>query len=173
MKAKPEVIELEIQKLDTLLETIRANLGEEVAGPFRDLLDGYRQLVEIIAREEITLQKLRQIVFGAKTERTRNVLGPDLASSPEGAAITQDAAADDGAALVSVFSTLEEGISSGEASEQDNASGRRRKGHGREHDGPFAIRPGDGPEPLGDASAVDGDSPARFDAVGSGQQPRG
>jgi len=131
MKAKPEVIELDIQKLDTLLETIRANLGEEVAGPFRDLLDGYRQLVEIIAREEITLQKLRQIVFGAKTERTRNVLGPDLASSPEGAAITQDAAADDGAALVSVFSTLEEGISSGEASEQDNASGRRRKGHGR------------------------------------------
>jgi hypothetical protein len=102
-----------------------------VAGPFRDLLDGYRQLVEIIAREEITLQKLRQIVFGAKTERTRNVLGPDLASSPEGAAITQDAAADDGAALVSVFSTLEEGISSGEASEQDNASGRRRKGHDR------------------------------------------
>jgi hypothetical protein len=131
MAAKPEVIELDIQKLDMLLETIQDCLGAEVAGPFRDLLDGYRQLLEIIAREKITLGKLRQIVFGAKTERTRDVLGPDRATPAEDAATARNVQASDDAALVSVFSTLSEAVDDGEAGGQDNASGRRRKGHGR------------------------------------------
>ena len=132
MMAKPEVLELDIQKLQTLLEKIRAGLGEDVAVPFQELLGGYQKLLGIIARKEITLQKLRQIVFGAKTERTRDVFGPDRAAPPEDAANSQGAPAGDGAAGVPVSSTLQEEIASGEASEQDNVSGRRpRHGHGR------------------------------------------
>jgi transposase len=132
MAAKPEVLELDVQKLSMLLEKIRAGLGEDVASPFGELLEGYQTLLGIIARKEITLAKLRQIVFGAKTERTRDVLGPDRAASGDDAANAPDAPAGESVALVSVVSTLEEEIADGQVGEQGCASGRRpRRGHGR------------------------------------------
>jgi hypothetical protein len=133
MKAKLEVIELDIQQLESQLERIQAELGEDVARPFRQLLDSHVQLLEVIRKRELSLQRLQQILFGAKTEQTKNVLASGDASSPEDTATGQEEEAADGALLSAAGSTLEEKRPSGERSEQDQADGPRRprKGHGR------------------------------------------
>jgi transposase len=133
MKAKPEVIALDIGKLEALLERIQADLGEDVAAPFRELLHCYAQLVEILGNQEISLRRLQQLLFGVKTERTSNVLGPDHASTAEGVAAVEKGEAGDGAGGSSAASTPEEGTSRGEGSGQDNGTGAPcpRKGHGR------------------------------------------
>ena len=48
MKTKIEVIPLEIPKLRLLLDMIQAKLGEDVAQPFRQLLDSHIQLLDLI-----------------------------------------------------------------------------------------------------------------------------
>jgi transposase len=75
MAPKAEVLELDLNTLQSLLDTIQNGLGEEIAAPFRQLLDAYSHLLEIIGDKEISLAKLRRILFGSKTERSRDVLG--------------------------------------------------------------------------------------------------
>ena len=133
MKSQPEVIELDIPKLEALLERIQAEMGDEVAGPFRELLQGYTKLMDLLGNKEISLRRLQQLLFGAKTERTSKVLGADQVTSSADAATVQQEEAGEGTALCSVISTLDEGTSGGEASGQDQGCGRRRPrpGHGR------------------------------------------
>jgi hypothetical protein len=133
MKAKLEVIELEIPLLESLLETIAAQLGEEVAGPFRQLLNSHVQLLQVIDDQEMSLRKLKQLLFGAKTERTRNVLGTSEASSGEDTTPTGEGEISPDALECSPGSTFEEGSPAGERSEPTNGRGERhrRKGHGR------------------------------------------
>jgi len=133
MKLKLEVIELEIARLESLLERIAAELGEEIAEPFRKLLDSHVQLLDVIRNKEISLRRLQQLLFGAKTERTRNVVGVSDASSGDDTGTAQEGEPANGAVGSSAGSSLEEGSSNGETSEQDKDRGerRRRKGHGR------------------------------------------
>ena len=131
MPLKPEVIELDLQELEALLERIDVALGEEVAGPFRELLRSYVQLVAILGNKELSLQKLRELLFGARTERTSNVQGPEQGSGNEGASSAQSETRD-GAAEPSAGSADEEETSGGEERGPEQGSGRRtRPGHGR------------------------------------------
>lgn len=89
-KVQPEVIELDVGKLEALLARIEGALGKELAEPFRELLHGYQQFLKMLENKEITLRKLRQILFGVKTESTRNVLGSDSPSTSDGPATTRE-----------------------------------------------------------------------------------
>ena len=89
MKTKIEVIPLEIPKLQLLLDMIQAKLGEDVAQPFRQLLDSYIQLLDLIHNQQISIRKLQQLLFGAKTERTSNVVGAGNGSSPGDGSMAQ------------------------------------------------------------------------------------
>ena len=132
MKAKIEVISLEIPKLQLLLEMIQGKLGEDVARPFRQLLDSHIQLLDLIHNQQISIRKLQQLLFGAKTERTSNVLGAGNGSSP-GDGSTAQGQEGGGEVSPSAGSTSEEESSQGEGSKQGNADGPRprRPGHGR------------------------------------------
>jgi len=132
-KVQPEVIELDVGKLEALLARIEAALGKEVAEPFRELLHGYQQFLKMLENKELSLRKLQQILFGVKTESTRNVLGSDGAVGSDGLARTQAAEAADGASSDCLFATSATGTSAGEGGEQEDDGQRRRpvKGHGR------------------------------------------
>jgi hypothetical protein len=84
-RAKFQVIELEIGQLETLLDRIKVDMGEDVAQPLRQLLQSHMQLLEIIRDQKISMEKLRKLIFGATTESSRNLLGVDDDSSTEGA----------------------------------------------------------------------------------------
>ena len=132
MKVQPQVIELDVGKLEALLARIEAALGKEVAEPFRELLHGYQQFLKVLENKEITLRKLQQMLFGAKTESSRNVLGSDRAVGSDSPATTQGAEAADGESSDCLPATSVTGSSAGEGSEPDD--GQRRgaaKGHGR------------------------------------------
>lgn len=128
---KPEVLELDVEKLEALLERISAALGEEVAGPWRELLHGYVRLLEILGNKELSLRKLRELLFGAATERTSNVQGPEPGPGSEGASPSQGEAGE-AAVEPSAGSAEEEGTAGDEKrGPGQGAARRRRPGHGR------------------------------------------
>jgi flagellar biosynthesis/type III secretory pathway chaperone len=133
MKPELEILELDVHELESLLDRIQAALGEEVAKPFRVLLQSYAQLVEVLGHKEISLRRLQQLLFGAKTERTSHVLpleSPSLAADTPTASEGEVA---EGDSLSSDDSTHDDAASGAEGSGLDDGSRphRRRPGHGR------------------------------------------
>lgn len=58
-------------------------LGDETARPFRQLLDWYVCLLGLLREKKISLGRLRRMLFGARTERSDNVLPSTATSSGE------------------------------------------------------------------------------------------
>ena len=81
MKPEIQAIDLELDQLEANLDRIEQTLGEEAARPFRLLLNWHLALVRLIEQKNITLRRLRRLLFGATTERTRNVVKEQ---TPEG-----------------------------------------------------------------------------------------
>lgn len=77
-KRKPEVIELDAQQLEAQLDQIEQTMGEQYARPFRQLLGWYLSLLNMIERKNTSIARLRRLLFGARTERSR-----ELPRSPE------------------------------------------------------------------------------------------
>jgi hypothetical protein len=76
-KTTPEVVELDTQELEAKLNQIEQVLGEETARPFRLLLFWYLKLLNIIQRKNTSISRLRQLLFGKKTERFSDLLEPE------------------------------------------------------------------------------------------------
>lgn len=73
-KPKPEVVELDAKQLEAKLDEIEQVMGVEMARPFRLLLGWYLSLLELIQRKNTSIARLRRLLFGARTERTRDVM---------------------------------------------------------------------------------------------------
>jgi transposase len=95
MAAQPKIIELNVDDLQSRLNEIERVMGEEVVRPFRILLEWYVLLLNFIKKKDVTITRLRRLLFGARTERTRNVVPPsnsDTSPSDDG----QDGCLDNG-----------------------------------------------------------------------------
>ncbi len=79
---KPEILELDVEQLQAQLEQIEQTLGEPTARPFRMLLNGYLSLVRLIEQKNTTIGRLRRLLFGSRTERTRQVAPSDSPTEP-------------------------------------------------------------------------------------------
>ena len=66
----PKVIELDIKQLDAHLNQIEQVMGQETSGPFRTLLAAYVSLLQLIQEKNISVTRLRRLLFGPRTERT-------------------------------------------------------------------------------------------------------
>jgi transposase len=75
MEPKPEIVELNAHELESLLDQIAAQLGEPMVRPLRLLLTSYLTLVSMIETKTASIRRLRRLLFGAKTERTSQVVG--------------------------------------------------------------------------------------------------
>jgi hypothetical protein len=71
-----EVVELDAQQLEAKLDQIEQVMGHETARPFRTLLSWYLKLLTIIQLKNTSIARLRQLLFGKKTERLSDVLSP-------------------------------------------------------------------------------------------------
>lgn len=81
-KQEPRVVELNIDDLQTLNVHAEADHFERGDGEFVKLLiAAYRKLVELLKNDEITLARLRKILFGASTEKTKDILPSENANS--------------------------------------------------------------------------------------------
>ena len=75
METKPEIAELNTHELESSLDQIAAQLGEPMVRPLRLLLTSYLTLVSMIETKTASIRRLRRLLFGAKTERTSQVVG--------------------------------------------------------------------------------------------------
>jgi hypothetical protein len=73
---KPKILELNASQLEVLRERIKANqLREEDCAIVRALIDSYVYVLALLNNTKTTLHRLRNIIFGARSEKTDSVFG--------------------------------------------------------------------------------------------------
>lgn len=119
MEQKPQIVELNASELESLLDQIEAQLGAQTVSPLRLLLASYLALMRVIESKTASIQRLRRMLFGAKTERTSQVVGgvETTDRSPDRQETERPGRGNDGT----------QGESTGAAGQRE----RRKPGHGR------------------------------------------
>jgi len=126
MKPHPEAIELDQADLESKLDQIQTVMGEDVARPFRQLLHWYVFLLTLLREKKLSILRLRNMVFGAATERAADV----LSSAGQSSGPSEQTSAAPPTAPETCSST-ENSESSDPNAPGDCAPRRRRRGHGR------------------------------------------
>ena len=109
MKRPIERVEISMQELEEILERAKTSpLTEEDCVKLRKVFETLEYLTNLVGDKDTTISKLRKILFGASTEKIRNILGIEGAKS-QPADATESCSAD----------------STGESSSE------KAKGHGR------------------------------------------
>jgi len=134
VQAKPTIVELDMNELDEILRRLEAK--ELDAGDYETIkavIGAYVYLVNAVGDKETTIRRLRQMLFGAKTENTAAVIG-----ALKGA---ESASAEAEAAAASVTANAEAGAKGDAetpgkipAEDDSQTSGEARQeppGHGR------------------------------------------
>src|SRR5215469_6451696 len=96
MKA-PELVEVDSARLEEVLSRVEQSLDEEDAALVRAVFQSYAYVADLVEDKNTSIRRLRQLFFGARTEKTATVVGrpteePDAAAA-NGTAATTSAAA--------------------------------------------------------------------------------
>jgi len=110
MAAEIPRIDLDVNELLACLDLARPVLGEDSYGKLKAALEMLHYLTDLIGNKNITIHRLQQIIFGARTEKIENVLD------------NQTGAADD--------SSQTNAAQEKDGAERDKAK-EKPKGHGR------------------------------------------
>ena len=70
----PERIELEISELEAILERVRSSLSLDEYGKLQGALETLLFLTQELEKKRVSVQRLKQLLFGAATETTRKVM---------------------------------------------------------------------------------------------------
>ena len=84
VKASPAITQLYVQELEMILDEVEQALGAEKAQKLRQLLNSHETLTQLIQEKNISLARLRRILFGPQTERTRDTAGGRKESPDQG-----------------------------------------------------------------------------------------
>ena len=118
-----EIVEVTQAELDELLRLAKAAFAAPQYGRLEQVLASFVSVMMSLQNAKISIKRLRQMVFGARTEHRRNVLAEiaadDDAHGPDAAA----AATVDAAAASAGVAAVEQ--------VDDSAAKKPRKGHGR------------------------------------------
>lgn len=90
---KPAIETVDRQQLETILEHARAALSEQEYQRLKAAFDTLVYLMQVVENKSTTIARLRQILFGAGTEKTAQVfkaVGEALSAAAESAAPTPD-----------------------------------------------------------------------------------
>ena len=84
MKPPPARMDVSRQELDAVLARVREKLGEADYEKLKAAIETLAYLTDLVQHKEISLARLRKILFGAATEKTRQVTPPDAATVQQG-----------------------------------------------------------------------------------------
>lgn len=125
-----ERIELSMDELENLLQRVKAALDEKDYQCIERLVNSYLHVIRLLEEKGVTINELRRLLFGAKSEKLRTVLdrldeGQAMGgSTKEG--VSQPTFAPDGGATGGAADAANAG------GEIDQGSGKEKcKGHGR------------------------------------------
>jgi hypothetical protein len=69
--AKPTTIEIDMQKLDEVLDRVQQEFGAEDYAILKAVVDAYGTITELLDNKNTSIARLRKLLFGATTERRR------------------------------------------------------------------------------------------------------
>ena len=72
----PTIVELSKDELEALLRRAEAALGADDYEKIKTLSDAYAYLTELVEAKGTTIERLRALLFGPRTEKTRDVVPP-------------------------------------------------------------------------------------------------
>ena len=75
MRPDKRRIDLNMNELETILEQARASLSEDAYNKLKAAVETLEYLTDLIGDKETTIRHLRNIIFGASTEKSSSVLG--------------------------------------------------------------------------------------------------
>src|SRR5215472_3636235 len=100
MRHAPEIIEVDRPRLEGVLGRAEQALTQEDVTLLRAVVDAYRYVVDLVEDKNTSIGRLRQLLFGSHTEKTKAVLGrqADLRDAPpaNGAAADTESASGEG-----------------------------------------------------------------------------
>jgi hypothetical protein len=85
-KSKTKVVELEMDDVESLLAEAKASLSEKNYELVKALIESYRYVTGLVEDKKTTIGRLRKILFGSKTEKTKDILGDQPQESPSAGA---------------------------------------------------------------------------------------
>jgi len=99
IQAKPTIIELDMGELEDVLHRAEERLDEKDYGLIKAVIESYAYVTELVGDKDTTIRRLRQMLFGAKTEKTsavvsglkdaeRGLAPPETTAMPESSAAT-------------------------------------------------------------------------------------
>jgi transposase len=115
MRNAPELVEVDSAQLEDVLRRVEQALDEKDAELIRAVFASYAYVSDLVDDKNTSIRRLRQLFFGAGTEKTKAVVGPKI-KTPE-AAGPRDAETDPAA-----------GEGSGDASDAVASPGHGRNG---------------------------------------------
>src|SRR5215813_1184128 len=98
MRNAPELVEVDSTQLEEVLRRVEQALDEKDAALVRAVFESYAYVADLVEDKNTSIRRLRQLFFGARTEKTEAVVGrnsenPD--SVPQPGAIADAAIAAD------------------------------------------------------------------------------
>jgi transposase len=98
MRNAPEIIDVDQPQLQEVLQRVEQALDAKDAELIRAVFQSYVYVVGLVEDKNTSIRRLRQLFFGARTEKTKAVVGrktdEPIATEPEGAAQAEMAAGD-------------------------------------------------------------------------------
>lgn len=92
MRHTPEIIAVDSTRLEEILRRVESALEAQDFAMVRAVFESYAYLAELVGDKTTSIRRLRQLLFGARTETTEAVVGRDP-QKPD-ATMTPDAGAD-------------------------------------------------------------------------------
>jgi transposase len=113
MRNALELVEADSDRLEEVLRRAEQALDEKDAELIRAVFDSYAYVTELVEDKNTSIRRLRQLLFGARTEKTESVVGqktktPD-AAPPRDAAVGAESTAGEGITDVSNAAAVSKG----------------------------------------------------------------
>src|SRR4051812_47369545 len=116
MRNAPELVEVDSTRLEDVLRRVEQSLDEKDAALVRAVFESYAYVSDLVEDKNTSIRRLRQLLFGARTEKTEAVVGqktrkPDTASPAD--------------------AVVDAGFAAGEGNPDESDAAAASKGHGR------------------------------------------
>src|SRR4051794_20518360 len=96
MRNTPGFVEVDSDRLEEVLRRAERSLDEKDAELIRAVFESYAYVTELVEDKNTTIRRLRQLFFGARTEKTDAVVGQK--TKTPGGTLSPDAVAETGVA---------------------------------------------------------------------------
>src|SRR3982751_2038660 len=113
MRNALELVDVDSDRLEEVLRRAEQSLDEKDAALIRAVFESYAYVTELVEDKNTSIRRLRQLLFGARTEKTEAVVGPKNGtpnpSMPPDAAVGAESTAGEGATEVSNAAAVSKG----------------------------------------------------------------